>query len=124
VERMQGVYSCSGYNPFMCLSCYNRDVYPQRGKPYDRPPPNASKSTTGDKIMSLKKMSAEAAAVILSLVVLIAGVGAAFGITQHQLGKQEERLEDMESQYRKDHDILLEIKRDVHWIRSQVESTP
>jgi len=74
--------------------------------------------------MSLKKMSAEAAAVILSLVVLIAGVGAAFGITQHQLGKQEERLEDMESQYRKDHDILLEIKRDVHWIRSQVESTP
>jgi hypothetical protein len=67
---------------------------------------------------------AEASGVILSIVVLIAGVGAAFGITQHQLNKHEEQLQEMENQYKKDHDILLEIKRDVHWIRSVVEEKP
>lgn len=73
---------------------------------------------------ALKNLSPEAAGVILSVVVLIAGVGATFGITRHQLGQQEERLADMEDQYRKDHDILLEIKRDVHWIRAVVEAQP
>ena len=73
---------------------------------------------------ALKNLSAEAAGVILSIIVMIAGVGATFGITQHQLNNHEERLEDMDEQYRKDHDILLEIKRDVHWIRSRVEGQP
>ena len=71
---------------------------------------------------ALKNLSAEAAGVILSLVVIIASVGATFGITQHQINKHEEILQEMDDQYRKDHDILLEIKRDVHWIRSVVES--
>ena len=73
---------------------------------------------------SIKNLSAEAFGVILSIVVLIAGVGATFGITQHQLDKHEDRLEEMDDQYRKDHDILLEIKRDVHWIRGVVEAQP
>ena len=73
---------------------------------------------------ALKNLSAEAAGVILSIVVMIASVGATFGITQHQINKHEEMLEEMDEQYRKDHDILLEIKRDVHWIRSVVESKP
>lgn len=72
----------------------------------------------------LKNLSAEASAVILSIVIIIASVGATFGITQHQIDKHEDRLEDMDEQYRKDHDILLEIKRDVHWIRSRVEGQP
>ena len=73
---------------------------------------------------ALKNLSAEAAGVILSIVIIIASVGATFGITQHQISKHEERLEDMDEQYRKDHDILLEIKRDVHWIRAVVEAQP
>lgn len=73
---------------------------------------------------ALKNLSAEAAGVILSLIIIIASVGATFGITQHQLDKHEDRLEEMDDQYSKDHDILLEIKRDVHWIRSVVESQP
>ena len=73
---------------------------------------------------ALKNLSAEAAGVILSIVIIIASVGATFGITQHQINKHEEMLEEMDEQYRKDHDILLEIKRDVHWIRSVVESKP
>lgn len=73
---------------------------------------------------SIKNLSAAAVGVILSMVVLIAGVGATFGITQHQLNKHEEQLQEMDNQYRKDHDILLEIKRDVHWIRSVVEEKP
>ena len=73
---------------------------------------------------AIKNLSAEAVGVILSVVILIASVGATFGITQHQLGKHEDRLEEMDDQYRKDHDILLEIKRDVHWIRSVVENKP
>jgi len=73
---------------------------------------------------ALKNLSAEAVGVILSIIVIIASVGATFGITQNQLNNHEDRLEDMDGQYRKDHDILLEIKRDVHWIRSVVESKP
>ncbi len=72
----------------------------------------------------IKHLSANAVGVILSIVVLIAGVGATFGITQHQLNKHEQQLQAMDDQYRKDHDILLEIKRDVHWIRSVVEARP
>jgi methionine synthase I (cobalamin-dependent) len=71
---------------------------------------------------ALKNLSAEAAGVILSIIVIIGSVGATFGITQHQINQHEETLEQMENQYRKDHDILLEIKRDVHWIRAVVES--
>jgi len=73
---------------------------------------------------ALKNLSAEAIGVILSLIVVIGSVGATFGITQHQIGQHEDRLEEMDDQYRKDHDILLEIKRDVHWIRSRVEGQP
>ena len=73
---------------------------------------------------ALKNLSAEAAGVILSIIVIIASVGATFGITQHQINQHEEALQEMDDQYRKDHDILLEIKRDVHWIRSVVESQP
>ena len=73
---------------------------------------------------ALKNLSAEAAGVILSIVVMIASVGATFGITQHQIGKHEERLQEMDAQYSKDHDILLEIKRDVHWMRQALESKP
>ena len=71
---------------------------------------------------ALKNLSAEAFGVILSLVIIIASVGATFGITQHQISQHEEALQEMDNQYRKDHDILLEIKRDVHWIRGVVES--
>ena len=70
----------------------------------------------------IKNLSAEAAGVILSIVVIIASVGATFGITQHQINRHEQRLQEMDDEYRKDHDILLEIKRDVHWIRSAVEN--
>ena len=73
---------------------------------------------------ALKNLSAEAAGVILSIIIMIASVGATFGITQHQISKHEQKLEDIDDQYSKDHDILLEIKRDVHWIRSVVESNP
>ena len=71
---------------------------------------------------ALKNLSAEAAGVILSIVIIIASVGATFGITQHQINTHEERLRDMDVQYSKDHDILLEIKRDVHWMRAALES--
>jgi len=71
---------------------------------------------------AIKNLSAEALGVILSVVILIAGVGATFGITQHQLDKHEDILEEMDNQYQKDHDILLEIKRDVHWMRESLES--
>ena len=71
---------------------------------------------------ALKNLSAEAAGVILSIVVMIASVGATFGITQHQISKHEERLEDMDREYQRDHDLLLQIKRDVHWIRESLES--
>ena len=72
----------------------------------------------------IKSLSAEAYAVILSVIVLVAGVGATFGITQHQISRHDEQIQEMEEQYKKDHDILLEIKRDVHWIRSTVEGQP
>ena len=71
---------------------------------------------------ALKNLSAEAAGVILSIVVMIASVGATFGITQHQISKHEQRLEDMDKEYQRDHDLLLQIKRDVHWIRESLES--
>jgi len=71
---------------------------------------------------ALKNLSAEAAGVILSLVIIIASVGATFGITQHQINQHEERLEDMDAEYQRDHDLLLQIKRDVHWIRAALES--
>tara|TARA_Y100001938_G_C7899340_1_gene333826 strand:- start:426 stop:650 length:225 start_codon:yes stop_codon:yes gene_type:complete len=70
---------------------------------------------------ALQNLSAEAAGVILSIVVIIASVGATFGITQHQINQHEAMLQEMDDQYKKDHDILLEIKRDVHWIREVVE---
>lgn len=71
---------------------------------------------------TLKNLSPEAAGVILSLVIIIASVGATFGITQHQINNHEQALEEMDAQYSKDHDILLEIKRDVHWMRQAIES--
>ena len=71
---------------------------------------------------ALKNLSAEAAGVILSIVVMIASVGATFGITQHQISKHEQRLEDMDREYQRDHDLLLQIQRDVHWIRGSLES--
>ena len=43
---------------------------------------------------ALKNLSAEAAGVILSIVVMIASVGATFGITQHQISKHEQKLQD------------------------------
>ena len=71
---------------------------------------------------ALKNLSAEAAGVILSIVVMIASVGATFGITQHQISKHEQKLQDMDKEYQRDHDLLLQIKRDVHWIRESIES--
>jgi len=69
---------------------------------------------------ALKNLSEEALGDILSIIIVIAGVSATFGITQHQINQHEERLEEMDDEYRQDHDILLEIKRDVHWIRSNM----
>tara|TARA_Y100001938_G_C8080658_1_gene428842 strand:+ start:1246 stop:1470 length:225 start_codon:yes stop_codon:yes gene_type:complete len=66
-------------------------------------------------------LSAEAVGVVLSIVVMIASVGATFGITQHQIGKHEERIAEIDREYQKDHDLLLQIKRDVHWIRESLE---
>tara|TARA_Y100001938_G_C8067870_1_gene421349 strand:- start:1640 stop:1864 length:225 start_codon:yes stop_codon:yes gene_type:complete len=71
---------------------------------------------------ALKNLSAEAAGVILSIVIMIASVGATFGITQHQITQHEKRLQDMDDEYQRDHDLLLQIKRDVHWIRESLES--
>ena len=71
---------------------------------------------------ALKNLSAEAAGVILSIVIIIASVGATFGITQHQINSHEDRLEEMDEEYQRDHDLLLQIKRDVHWIRGSLES--
>ena len=70
---------------------------------------------------ALKNLSAEAVGVILSLIVMIGSVGATFGITQHQIGKHEEKLAEIDREYQKDHDLLLQIKRDVHWIRESLE---
>jgi hypothetical protein len=66
-------------------------------------------------------LSAEAVGVMLSIVVMIATVGATFGITQHQITQHEEKLQDMDDEYQRDHDLLLQIKRDVHWIRESLE---
>jgi len=71
---------------------------------------------------ALKNLSAEAAGLILSIIIIIASVGATFGITQHQINNHEDRLEDMDKEYQRDHDLLLQIKRDVHWIRGSLES--
>ena len=71
---------------------------------------------------ALKNLSAEAAGGILSIVIMIASVGATFGITQHQITQHEKRLQDMDDEYQRDHDLLLQIKRDVHWIRESLES--
>jgi len=71
---------------------------------------------------ALKNLTAEAAGVILSIVIMIASVGATFGITQHQITRHEERLAEIDREYQKDHDLLLQIKRDVHWIRESLES--
>ena len=73
---------------------------------------------------ALKNLSAEAVGVILSIIVMVATVGATFGITQHQITQHEERLQDMDDEYQRDHDLLLQIKRDVHWIRATIESGP
>ena len=71
---------------------------------------------------ALKNLSAEAAGLILSIIIIIASVGATFGITQHQIDNHEDRLNDMDKEYQRDHDLLLQIKRDVHWIRESLES--
>ena len=71
---------------------------------------------------ALKNLSAEAVGVILSLIVMIGSVGATFGITQHQISQHEDRLQEMDDEYQRDHDLLLQIKRDVHWIRGSIES--
>ena len=71
---------------------------------------------------AIKNLSAEAAGVILSIVIIIASVGATFGITQHQINRHEQILEDMDAEYKMDHDLLLQIQRDVHWIRESLES--
>ena len=71
---------------------------------------------------ALKNLSAEAVGVILSLIVIIGSVGATFGITQHQISQHEDRLKDMDNEYQRDHDLILQIKRDVHWIRVSLES--
>tara|TARA_E500000331_G_scaffold285676_1_gene280208 strand:+ start:680 stop:910 length:231 start_codon:yes stop_codon:yes gene_type:complete len=71
---------------------------------------------------ALKNLSAEAVGVILSLIVMIGSVGATFGITQHQISQHEDRLQEMDKEYQRDHDLLLQIKRDVHWIRGSLES--
>ena len=71
---------------------------------------------------ALKNLSAEAAGLILSIIIIIASVGATFGITQHQIDNHEDRLNDMDKEYQRDHDLLLQIKRDVHWIRGSLES--
>ena len=71
---------------------------------------------------ALKNMSAEAAGLILSIVIMIGTVGATFGITQHQITQHEDRLKNMDEEYQRDHDLLLQIKRDVHWIRESLES--
>lgn len=71
---------------------------------------------------ALKNISAEAAGLILSIIIMIGTVGATFGITQHQITQHEDRLKEMDEEYQRDHDLLLQIKRDVHWIRAAIES--
>ena len=63
-------------------------------------------------------------ALIISLLLPLMAVTAAWSTAQYQLSEQNRDLERLAQQQRIDHDTLTEIRTDVNWIRAALENKP
>jgi|GEM_PF-6906652 len=61
-------------------------------------------------------------ALVVSLLLPLMGVAAAWSTAQYQLREQHLDLERLAEQQRIDHDTLIEIRTDVNWIRAAMEN--
>jgi hypothetical protein len=59
----------------------------------------------------------ERAGIILSIITSLLFVGAAFGVAQTQINHNKEAIRV----YDEDHDRLITIEQDVHWIRQAIK---
>ena len=63
-------------------------------------------------------------ALVVSLLLPLMTVAAAWSTAQYQLSEQNRDLERLAEQQRIDHDTLTEIRTDVNWIRAALENKP
>ena len=63
-------------------------------------------------------------ALIVSLLLPLMTVAAAWSTAQNQLSEQNRDLERLAEQQRIDHDTLTKIRTDVNWIRAALENNP
>lgn len=57
----------------------------------------------------------------ISIATAVVFCSMAFGVAQTQISHNSAAISDIDARNRKDHDILLQIERDVRWIRSQFD---
>lgn len=77
--------------------------------------------------MPRMKISAEAVGFIFTVLIVLASISASYGVSQHRLDKHESELHEIHQdvdEINKDVDenenILLQLKRDISWIRSKL----
>ena len=56
----------------------------------------------------------------LSIITAIVFVSAAFGIAQSQISNNANDIQELEEASATDHDILLEVRANVKWIREHI----
>jgi len=57
----------------------------------------------------------------ISVLVIMAGIFASYGIAQYQISELRSDVKDMQKEQADDHDTLIELASDVKWIRRQME---
>lgn len=57
----------------------------------------------------------------ISIVTVVVFCSMAFGVAQTQISHNSDAISDVDDRNRKDHDILLQIERDVKWLRSKFD---
>ena len=68
-------------------------------------------------------LNGETIAFLFTVVVVLASLSASYGVSQHQLGKHERRLEKVEKNVNNNENLLIKISNDVSWIVKQLKKS-
>ena len=70
--------------------------------------------------MSWMKGRAELVTLIVTILVILAGVASTYGVSQHQLNNHERDIETIKKDVDSNQNILIEVRNDVKWLRHKL----
>ena len=70
--------------------------------------------------MSWMKGRAELVTLIVTILVILAGVASTYGVSQLQLNNHERDIETIKKDVDSNQNILIEVRNDVKWLRHKL----